>query len=539
MKKLAALILALLVCMTAVASAEVTVSDPGVMPIVTEPLTLTVWCPSSNDAPDFETNTMTLEYEKLTGIHIDWVVEPNNEATTKLNLEIAGKSYRDIYTGVGFSTDQVLMCIEGGVFRPLNEFIDNGDMPNFKARLEENPNIREWLTAPDGNIYTLYITDVGVHMRSQNKMFVYEPWLKAYKDAGFESPRTTEEFRDMLQFFKDNDMNGNGDNMDEIPLVSSYSAWCGDPLGYLMNPFQLYNANYYTLSDSKEVQFIANTEGWREGLRYIHSLYEQGLLDETTYVQDATQLKAVVNKGGEAEHIVGCVSGAWQGVFVDATTDNWTDYVAVEPLEGPTGLKQAGASDFSFSLRCAISTQCENPRAAAKWLDWWMSDEGAFANSWGMVEGTDYVYDNDTESFAGTTPSVVRLQGMGDGGAIVNYRWGANHAPKHDSYNIRYAASKDETQYNTNNTYVLVEAAKPYEPYYVNHNIPPVNWCSDTDLVTEVAEMRTLIGDFISTASTEFILGVRDIDADWDGYVAELDNMGLEHYIEILTEYYK
>lgn len=539
MKKLVALLLAALMLCTASAVAEVAVSDPGVMPIVSEPLTLTVWCRDSNEAPDIYTNTMTVEYEKMTGIHIEWFIEPAGEATTKFNTEIARKEYRDIYTGISFSPDQILMCIEGNMFRPLNEFIENGDMPNLAQRLEENPNFKDYITAPDGNIYCLYYTDVGVHNMSTQKMFVYEPWLKAYLEAGNETPQTTEDFRAMLQYFKDNDMNGNGDATDEIPLVSSFSAWSGDPIGYLMNPFQLYTDEFFTLNENKEVQFSANTDGWREGLRYIHSLYEQGLLDETTYVQDATQLKALVNKGGEANHIVGCVSAAWQGVFVSVDVDKWTDYVALAPLEGPTGLRQTAAKDAVFSLRGAISTQCENPRAAAKWLDFWMGDEGVFYNTWGMVEGQDFVYDNDTESYAGTLPSVQRVQAMGEGGAAVNYRWGPNVVPKHDSFGVRYAASKDEAQYNTNNTYVLVEAAKPYEPYYVMHNIPPIVWCSDTDVVAEVAEMNTLFRDYIKAADTEFILGRRDLDADWDAYVAELENMGLAHYIEVLNAYYQ
>jgi len=532
MKKLA-LLLALLMLLTVGVNAS-SLSGDNEYPITTEPLTLRVWVPESNDVADVETNTMTVEYEKLTGVKIEWTIVPAQEATTKFNLEIAGGSYHDIYSGFPITSDQIMMCIEGGVLRPLNDLIEKYG-PNTRQAFAENPEFEEYLTAPDGNIYALFTTDVGSHMVSQNKMFVYQKWLDK---LDMELPKTTEEFKQMLIAFRDTDMNGNGDANDEMPLVSSFSSWCGDPLGFLMNPFQLYNSNFFVITDDNRISFVANTDGWREGLRYIHDLYSEGLIAQETYVQDQTQLRAIVNQPDDEKHIAGAVSAAWQGVFVDASIMNWTDFVAIEPLEGPTGLKQAGATKGgTFSMRGSISTQCEHPEAAFKWLDYWIGYEGTFNHTWGMVEGTDYEW-VDSPSFAGDEKSVKRLQGMGDSNVAVNYRWGAGWMPKYDRYEIRYAATLDPTNFNTNNTYVLVEAAKPYEPYYVYHNIPQVVWSTDSELAAEVAEMQIMINDYIKAAATEFVTGVRDIEKDWEGYLQELDGMGLERYIALLERYY-
>jgi hypothetical protein len=56
-----------------------------------------------------------------------------------------------------------------------------------------------------------------------NKVWVLRDWLAAYNaslgKAADAMPETLDEFEAMLLYFKDNDMNGNGDPSDEIPLM--------------------------------------------------------------------------------------------------------------------------------------------------------------------------------------------------------------------------------------------------------------------------------------------------------------------------------
>ena len=57
-------------------------------------------------------------------------------------------------------------------------------------------------------------------------------------------------------------------------------------------------------------------------------------------------------------------------------------------------------------------------------------------------------------------------------------------------------------------------------------------------MATEISELSILLGDYVKKSYTQFILGVVDIDDDtaWDAYKAELNNMGLERYIELSQE---
>lgn len=79
-----------------------------------------------------------------------------------------------------------------------------------------------------------------------------------------------------------------------------------------------------------------------------------------------------------------------------------------------------------------------------------------------------------------------------------------------------------------------------YEPYYVNHNTPNFVWCMDEDLQQAVNDCSTLINEYIQTMNTQFIMGKLDVNDDtvWQNYLNELDNMGLQEYIELLYAYF-
>lgn len=249
-------------------------------PLVSEPITFTAFTAWVEHMSDPATNTMNVTYEEMTGVHIDWI--QSQDYITDLNLMIAGEQDVDLWL-IPFSTSQVLTMVDAGKLLPLNDLIDEY-APNLKAALEEHPEFREYLTAPDGNIYTFFTTDCGLHMPNRRKMFVKKDWLNAYRESvGDETaPNTVEEFEEMLVFFRDSDLNGNG-AQDEIPLIGSTNVE-DEPLYYLMNAFTQASDSFYHIEDG-QIVFEANSDAWREGLKWIAHLNSEGLFyGEETYV---------------------------------------------------------------------------------------------------------------------------------------------------------------------------------------------------------------------------------------------------------------
>ena len=531
MKKLAimlAVVLSVLMCVPAMATE---------LPIVDEPVTLKVWASGSAPVTDINTNKMTLWFEEQTGVHIEWTFV-TSEVETKLNLSLASGDYPDIYF-TGFTSAQTMLNAQAGIFMPLNDLIENESVW-FKQILEEDPSLKENLTAPDGNIYTFYRTDAGVHMVCQNKMFVYQPWLDKYTEAtGKGMPATTEEFEEMLIYFRDNDMNGNGDATDEIPLAGSYSAWAGDPIGFLMNPFQLWSSSYLTGADNT-IHYIANTDGFREGLKYVNKLYEQGLIAEETYVQDVTQMKTRVNVSSPEEVTVGVFPTAHVAQYVDLAVmeTGLIDYAPIPPLEGPTGLRQAeSTADKQVSLYGAITTVCEHPEIAMKWIDYMLDGEGLVTLFYGfegtVEEGGQFIY-SEEPAISGAVPSRTLTFNYGDPN---NDWWGPyGLGPVTDSTELRYSETNVYGYYG----WAHYTAHLAYEPYYTPIGLPLVAWVTDEDAATEISELKILLDDYVKTSTTQFVMGVLDIedDAAWENYKAELNNMGLEHYVELSQQYY-
>lgn len=495
-----------------------------------EQVTFTVWS-GEIVGNDYDTIMATVEYEKMTGVHINWNLYSSSlNANEAFNLLIAGGDLPDIIAG-WFGPDRVRMCIEGNILTPLDDYIAKDSY--YQKALEEQPQYRSMITAPDGHIYTFIYTDSGVHKDSEYKMWVKNDWLAR---LGISEPTTPQEFKDMLIAFRDRDPNGNGQK-DELALVGWVNGRQSNPINYLMNPFQLFRENYYYISDAGKVEFIANTDGWRDGLRYLNDLYRNGLIMDETYVQDETQFKSLLNRPAD-EAIVGVFPAWFQGAYIDINVLNWTDYQAIAPLRGATGLRQTAArKGGNFNLNSGITTACKNPEAAFQWLDWALSDEGNVFGQFG-VEGISYTM-SDLPAWNGLIPSYFLDPGFNKLGTSMMV-WNSGTFPRYDKAEVRYRTTADDTKRNVDNTWVLVSAAQIYEPYYVWHNVPDIVWCGDEEVITTLIDYQTEFNNFINTASTEFVRGIKNINdnADWEAYKAGLNNLGLNAYLDTLREYH-
>lgn len=521
------LVLALLLTSVIMPASALTISGENEFPIVDEKITISAWGSQFADR-DYDTCLMTTALEELTNVHIDWQLFPaGSDGNEMFNLLIAGEEYPDILFGIWPRPEQIEMAIEGNVIIPLNDLIANHG-PNYRAALEANPAYESMLTASDGNIYTFMYTDTGVHKDSEYKMHYYKPWLEK---LGMEAPTTPEEFKAYLIAIRDNDVNGNGDATDEIPLMGFNKGRKTDPICFLMNPFELYTDSFFYITDDGKINFTATSDGFRKGLAYIADLYAEGLIAEETYIQDETQFRALLNKAPE-EMVIGVAPNWHLAGLIDAKVMPWTAYEPLAPLKGDY---QQSAARFggNFNLMGMISSQCENPEAAFKILDYLIGEEGLYLGFYG-VEGDSYEW-VDEPSYYGTEKSVRRLK------TDVETLWNSGSFPRYDQAAARYATTMDPTLIDaTDNTYVLLHPAQVYEPYYVNHNTPDVVWCTDTSLVQSYTEQKAMFEEYIRTINTQFIMGAMDVndDAVWNGYLADLEGMGLPGYIDTLAAYY-
>src|SRR5699024_1222219 len=163
------------------------------MPIVDKKITLDFFAgkaPATHE--DWNDVLIYNEYEDISNIDINWEMVPFDSLSEKLNLALSGGSLPDAFHSANISSQDLLKYGEQGTLVPLNDLIDEY-APNFKAILEEYPELEKSITLLDGNIYSfpLVVDPDFVSYRLGTTPWINEEWLE---ELGMDMPKTTDEF---------------------------------------------------------------------------------------------------------------------------------------------------------------------------------------------------------------------------------------------------------------------------------------------------------------------------------------------------------
>lgn len=305
-------------------------------------------------------NTMSekaavIEAEKQTNIHIDWEEIPMSGWTEKVNVLIASGSLPDAFMG------HVDIMKNVGAWAKLNDAIDKY-APNIRELFTAEPLIKQAVTAPDGNIYTLPTNRYDDASLVLQGLWINTDWLKK---LGLSMPKTTAEFENVLKAFKTGDPNGNG-KADEIPMGALQQTDSASSLDPMFGPFGVVDTTEHVYLEDGKVLFPGESQGYLQGLRWLHELYSQGLIDQEVFTMTSAQFTA---KAQNPSMLYGAIM-AW---LPDGLDPRYGDqYVALPPLSGPSGnpgvwtaVRQPLAEMSGFS----ITVDAKNPAALVRYYD--------------------------------------------------------------------------------------------------------------------------------------------------------------------------
>ncbi|MBK8799018.1 MAG: extracellular solute-binding protein, partial [Anaerolineales bacterium] len=257
------------------------------------PVKITVFSPQGPDT-DLATNSFSQEAAEMFNIQFEWqtTTMDGNSAKEQRQIALASGDYPDLYLLIPwvdqFTQLDLLKYGQQGVLLPLNDLIAEY-APNVQAALDNYPWFKAMTVAPDGNIYGVPQLIECYHCSYANKMWVNTKWREA---LGIEVPTTTEEFAAMLEAFKTQDPNGNG-QADEVPLSGSIEDYGVRPLPFLMNGFVYNDDRTFLILNDGKVDTVANKAEWKAGLAYAKSLYDAGLIDPGAFTQNAEAYKKI------------------------------------------------------------------------------------------------------------------------------------------------------------------------------------------------------------------------------------------------------
>ncbi|MBO6239714.1 MAG: extracellular solute-binding protein [Butyrivibrio sp.] len=537
---------------TEVAASEVKENDdslfnePGTLPIVKEPITLTVFAPANGEYR-WEDNTHVQELEEKTGIHLEWqTAASSDDIKTKLSTLFASGDMPDIIlTGVSaknrYDKATVQSLAEQGLILPLTEYYDTVSV-NYKKLLDEIDGFREYITQPDGNIYDIPNLDGSLHVQYNMKAWINQTWLD---NLGLSMPETTDELYEVLKAFKEQDANGNGDPNDEIPLSTVVSGAGTQIDGFLMDPFQLISEESKLIIQDGKVTYAPVTDGYKEGLTYLNKLYSEGLINPESFTQDKDN-QVNVNESGD-ECVIGVFLAQRPGYACDLSTEpyskKWEQYRAMSPIEGPSGQKIASWNPYvRFQVGMTfISSTCSNPEAAFRLIDYLASEEMTYRQALG-VEGVHYemLDDSTTEvGLDGVTKAKYKRLNADTSNQTLGQLFGLTRTEEFISAEATnpdpYA---DDVKPLNGRQVVMYKASKEMEKYRQDiSTVMPDLYMSSEDSA-EMSLLKTNITDTQKQYMTQFITGERAIDTDWDNYLDALENVGLQRYLEMLQKAY-
>lgn len=542
-RTLVSLIAALCMVLSMTAMADAALSPLGEYPLCAEKQEITVF--TYEQGLDFETNWVTKWYEEKTNVHVNWSINGAEQFIEKLNLALASEDAIDViicggYSGTSVTASNLLKYANQGLILPLEELIENNTV-YAKQRLEENDGWRETLTTPSGHIYSFPTLNECYHCMYYGKMWVNQEWLK---NLGLENPTTTEEFRDMLIAFRDQDANGNGDPTDEIPMMGAIDNFGSRIDTYLMSAF-IYDdgGDRLFMEDGKVVAAYMQDE-FREGLAYIHGLYEEDLI----YKDSFTQSRATRNQinSQKYESTVGAMGNIHHGIGNRGEGEpvRWMEYEPIAPLVGPDGLQITRYdyyNKFKADYTGLVPATCSNPELVVRWMDWMLSDEGTRM----VLNGGENIgwaaADEGSHGVDGRPATWKPLILAEEDEYYKNYSW-YQCFPNYNSSDARLGQQQPEDMYAQDETglekFLYTFSKQNYEPYGapIDMLVPPL-WYSD-EAISEMAMLTTDINTYVEEAIARFIIGDLDVETDWDSFQNELKALGVDRYLEIIQETY-
>ena len=517
---------------------SVELNDAGTYPIVKDgTLDMTIFTMSMPNVEDFATNDFTKFMEEKTGIHMDFVTGGRDDWEEKLNMLLQSDDYPDIIMGV--SPNIAKYGVKEGIFIPLDDYLTEENVPNYLNVMKDFDLgvTRE----TDGKIYSLADINDCYHCKYARKMWVNTYYLD---QMGCEVPTTTDEFIDVCKKFLEMKPDG-------IAVAGANEGWFTRMQDWLMGAYTFVPAKSETLvvrdyvaldTDTSKGTCVAASDQYKEGLKFINELYEIGAIYDGDFTQTSEQMKTLINQ--EDEPVLFFTAGTISDA-IDSASNNelYRHYEAMAPIAGPDGTRIAWTEPnygVSSGAVC-ITDNCENVEAALRWIDFFYSETGDLCSQYGPDKGTDWVLDPEGKVGLNGEPALYEVLNTYSAEA-QNHDWqdvGIRVAT--ESYRLGQAVEADVDPYSPDGLErLLFDATEElYEPYGANTNIVNLNELKITDEEsTDVSTIAVEVEKAIEENSVAFMTGAKDIDAEWDTYIQDLDKAGLQTLLEMYQTAY-
>lgn len=484
-------------------------------------------------SPPNENKPLVQQLNDAAGITVEWECVTGDMLTERKNLLFASNDLPDAFMAADLKDYEIMTYGADGMLIALNEYLVPEIMPNLCKVLEARPEIMPILTMPDGNIYTLptvgemgFIGEDGMNYQIDiipQFNIINVDWLEK---LNLEMPTTMDELYDVLVAFRDQDPNGNG-KKDEIPLSFIFDNWTAGMTSFFAGfGFTDYNdpdqAAYHRGMVDGKVVYNGVRDEYKDAITYLAKWYQEGLIDVEVFSQDAAKY---ISKGKNDEVILGAY--VWWEIPEVVGNDRADMYALMPMLEGPEGKLVVNLRESAPITRrdFAITNVCEDPVTLLKWVDQlydpiigMQADYGPIGDFFEAEPDADGVYVNKTPA-----------EGTTEGEMKEVMRLNAPIAQLSDYYG-KYFYMEPRA----------MERLDILKTFYMPYVTDTSRYPTVTYTVEETEIINDLFSDIKNVTSEKTALWMTggDIEAEWDAYVAQMEDMGLGEVLKAWQDAY-
>lgn len=509
------------------AETEETSQEVSVYPLSDELVTLTYWGPdiSSNNSalPTYQDITAYDFWgfvEEQTGVHLDMTIVSMMSEAEQLGLQLASGDYMDL---MAINETQV----SGGMTALLDQEIATDiapivqtDMPNYYSYISANEECMKLSYNDEGQM---------AGTRSWAEKYVPNQGLVIRQDLvdamELEMPTTIDGLHDTLTAMKTEYSLGapmwlSSSGQNSLSIVGAMGS-CGYAEDRGSTTDHLY-------VDDGQVISALTSDAYRDYLELMHQWYEEGLINSDFATNTDMDAPTGAMLSGDT-----VVINAMYGQALSIQNSLAADHPEAQLYALPTPVKNPGDTNsfvnttpLSNTSWRVITTACEDPQLAARYIDWWYTRDGFLTANYGT---RDLSYTLDADG----TPKYAD--------AVTNNSFGIDAASAVEAYvttnPVFGLVAMDRTVYLADAQWVddMIEI---WTEQTSSENVLP---SGVTLTAEETQQVTAALGDITTAASTEtlkFIMGARDFDT-WGDYCQDINAMGLEDVVAVYQDAYQ
>ncbi len=495
-------------------SEEALYYNVGTLPIVNEEITLHLLAKEVADNYSLKDAAMWEYYTEKTGINFEIEAYSGDEMKTKLTLILSTNQKPDILWQAGIGEADVLSYGQQNILLNLDDYIDKY-ATYTKEVFEKESDAKAAASSSDGHIYALPAYNYSVKYWN-NVLYMNKNWLA---NVGMEAPTTLDELYDVLKAFKEKDADGNGDANNEIPTYETADTdylflKLLEAVGFAC--IWPHDGDLYSDRDG-EVFLIQTTDEYKFLMRYMNKLFSEGLIDPNSYTQSQDELdsKKFSNTYGMRVDV-----SSIEGPVSDMDQYNPDDWTVLQPLTSAMNSTPitAGLAQYQTCMG-AICADTEYPEAAFLFLDWCYSpDASAIMNGEKNYLKLDNSVSDEVKQL---------IAEKKDAGPEALRKLIGTYGPR-----WQRREWVDPASFST----IMQDNLAKCMPYIT------VGWQNNLKFTDTEAEVISIYSTDLGVALNEwrsfFITGKKNVDTDWEEYMAVVESMHPEKLVEVYQAAY-